>query len=215
MMNHLLSFGIDIKWRRDTVSEIIRMSKGRKELNVLDLATGTGDLAIALSEALKKYGASARITGMDFNGDMLSLARAKSRKNGIDILFEHGDALRMKYKNNSFDVITSGFALRNFDDIDVFARESYRVLRKGGFFVFVDMAMPDGRFKRRFFCAYSIFMRFLGLFVDNESYKWLVHSIRAFDKKALEKKLRGAGFRNVKQRELVSGIGYIISGEKQ
>lgn len=214
-MNHLLSFGVDVKWRRDTVSEILKMSKGRKNLQVLDIATGTGDLAISLSEAFKKGNINAQITAMDFNDDMLLLADRKSRKSGTDILFEHGDAVRMKYGAGSFDVLTSGFALRNFDDLVRFAEESHRVLKKGGFFVFVDMAMPDEKAKQYFFKIYSLYMRLLGFFVDNESYKWLVHSIKAFDKKALEKKLRVAGFRNVRQRELSSGIGYIILGEKR
>ncbi len=214
LMNHLLSFGVDMSWRNSAVSEIIKMAGGRRGLAVLDIATGTGDLAIAAERALNKDDINAQVTGMDFNKDMLVLAREKARKLGVKIAFERGDALRMKYKSASFDIITSGFALRNFDDLDRFASEAYRVLRRDGSFVFVDMAMPNEKLGTTFFGVYSVFMRFVGFFADNESYKWLVHSIKIFDKKALERKLRNAGFRDVRQMELASGISYIISGRK-
>lgn len=214
LMNHLLSFGVDISWRKKTVSEIIKMSDGADKLKILDIATGTGDLAISLSEEFAKYGKSAKIVGMDFNEDMLRIGRDKAAQKGTRIVFEKCDALHMPYENGSFDMLTSGFALRNFDDLSKFASESYRVLRKGGGFVFVDMAMPNEKSKRYFFEIYSLYMRFLGFFVDNGSYKWLVHSIKTFDKKGLQRKLKSVGFKEIKQLELTSGIGYIILGKK-
>ena len=214
LMNRLLSFGVDKGWRRNTVSDIIATSKGRKELKILDIATGTGDLAIELSMELERSGISAQVTGMDFNSAMLAFAGPKAGKAGADVKFEFGDALRMKYKDSTFDVLTSGFALRNFDDLDRFAKESHRILKRGGSFVFVDMAIPDKAHQRAFFRVYSVFMRFMGLFVDNESYAWLVRSIRTFDKKALVRTMSRAGFKDVRYRELKSGIAYIIAGRK-
>ncbi|MCL5008613.1 MAG: ubiquinone/menaquinone biosynthesis methyltransferase [Candidatus Marsarchaeota archaeon] len=214
-MNHILSLGVDIRWRNSAVSEISSKLNGIKEARVLDIATGTGDLALAILRGLTGKGTDARVVGMDFNKDMLDIARKKAKKSHAKIRFEYGDALHTRYPNEHFDMLASGFAIRNFDDLDRFSKESYRILKRKGGFVFVDMAMPDAKLPGYFFYAYSVFMRFAGFFVDNESYKWLVHSIKVFDKKELERKLRSAGFINVHYRELWPGMAYIITGEKR
>ena len=214
-MNHILSFGIDTKWRADAVRQIVdRLGTGRK-VRVLDVATGTGDLAIVLSKSLTDAGVDAEIVGIDFNKDMLKLGEEKADKAACrNIRFRLGDALRIKCESGYFDIVISGFALRNFDDLELFSREMYRVLKRNGSFMLLDMAMPRKGGERAFFAVYSYYMRFLGLFVNNNAYKWLVNSIKAFDKDRLASILRKTGFKNVRERELATGVAYIMSGQK-
>ncbi len=214
-MNHFLSFGIDKNWREETIKLSIAKLSSIKNPIILDIATGTGDLAILLSRELEKSRKDYKIIAMDFNKEMLELGRKKAvMMNCKKISFEVSDAIKTKYPENSFDAAISAFALRNLDDLNAFAKELKRILKKNGSFIFVDMAVPDEKPKEFFFKTYSIFMRFVGFFVDNEAYKWLVSSISKFDKKNFIKILKKNGFKNIQYLELKTGVAYIISGNK-
>jgi demethylmenaquinone methyltransferase/2-methoxy-6-polyprenyl-1,4-benzoquinol methylase len=211
-MNHVLSFGIDTLWRRKAAKAALLPGRSYR---VLDIATGTGDLAIAVRKAAVSHSKSADITAMDFNLDMLKIAKSKASNYNIkDIKFETGDALKMKYMDESFDVLTSAFALRNFDDLDSFLKEAYRILRPNGKVVFLDMAIPDSFFEREFFRLYSRFMLIAGSLVDVGAYAWLVKSIKNFDKKRLAQLAAKNKFKNVKITNLTSGIAYLLTAEK-
>ena len=208
--NHLFSFGLDISWRAEAARESVMPSRSYK---VLDVATGTGDFAIAISRAASSRGKTANITGMDMNGNMLAHARSKIASAGLaDISVEKGDAMNMRYEDASFDVVTSAFALRNFDSVDRFAEETYRVMKKGGRFVMVDMAMPDRNAGAA--RAYFKVIEAVGSVVGKKAYKWLTYSIINFDKEAAAKKFRKSGFSEVKVRSLRSGIAFMITGRK-
>lgn len=213
LMNHVFSLGIDVLWRRAAANEAI---VDKKSLNIVDVASGTGDLALEMCKIANKKGVGINVTAMDFNKDMLKLARQKAdKKKFANIKFDVGDALKMKYSNASFDVLITGFALRNFDSLDEFIRETHRVLVPGGKFVYLDMAMPENPIQKGFFKLYFGVMRFVGKSVDPKAYNWLFDSVSEFDRKSVVRKLQEAKFENVRLKDLVSGVGFIITGEKR
>lgn len=211
-MNHILSFGADISWRNSAVNEILDSGRRGK---VLDIGTGTADLAIAISKSAKNRDIPLEIEGIDFNEAMLKIGKRKLRDLKIyNVKIKLGNALSLKYPDNYFDIVTSGFTLRNLDDLEVFTGETYRVLKRGGKIVLLEMAKPDSALEMAFFEFYSRYMRALGSFVDSETYNWLVYSIKRFDKNRLVSLLRSAGFKGVKIRNLVSGIAFLVTGTK-
>lgn len=211
-MNRILSLGIDVGWRKVTVQKIIELNKARNP-KILDIATGTGDLAFMLEQTYGKDKAT-KVIGMDFNKDMLHFAKIRGSKSRSRVIFQEDDAMKMRYKSGCFDIVTSGFALRNFDDLQVFAKELRRVMKPGGVFVLLDMAKPDDPYQSAFFSFYSVFMRFVGMFENNEAYKWLVGSIKRFDKKRLMKILKAEGFKDIRIEPLRTGVAYIVYGRK-
>ena len=219
LMNHILSFNFDKSWRSEAAQEAIIP---RKEYGVLDVAAGTGDLSIAVSNSAQQKGKNVMIYAYDFNKDMLAIAKEKFRKCGLEnIKIEQGNAFKIDHKRSSFDIVISGFALRSFrysksekNGLQKFISESYRVLRPNGKVVLLDMAMPDNAFQRAFFNVYSIPMQIMGSFVDRDTYSWLVRTIKSFDKKELVSIIRSVGFKNIKIRSLSSGIAYLLTAEK-
>lgn len=208
--NHLFSLGTDIVWRREAAKEAI-LSKDRYK--VLDIATGTGDLAIAVAQLSKEMGKTADITGIDTNRDMLSHVSPKVKRLGLsNIHAEQGNALKMRFDDASFDVVTSAFALRNFDNLETFSKELKRVMRRGGRFVLIDMAMPfkGARLMKVYFGA----MRLVGSTVNRKAYRFLTDSIMHFDRYKMVRLLKKAGFKRVRLRNLSGGIAFIISGTR-
>ena len=218
-MNHLFSFNFDKLWRGSAARDAMIP---KRRFSVLDVDAGTGDLSIAVERAARAEGRKADIIAYDFNKDMLAVAREKFDVHGAgDIRTEIGSAFRIKHPRGSFDVITSGFALRSFvnsrngrADLQRFLSESYRVLKPGGRIVLLDMAMPDDVPQRAFFSAYSMVMLFLGSFVDKDTYAWLVRTIKAFDKRELLGMMKSTGFKKVGIRSLISGIAFIAYAER-
>jgi demethylmenaquinone methyltransferase / 2-methoxy-6-polyprenyl-1,4-benzoquinol methylase len=211
-MNHLLSFGFDRSWRSEAAKEAMMENN---EYRLLDLSTGTGDFAIAIEKEARAREKHIEIMATDFSHEMLKIAKEKAKAEGIDnISFKVGDSLNTGYRDESFEVVTSAFSIRNYDDVGAFIFELHRILEVGGKFVILDMAFPDGILQRAFFLAYSPVMRLIGSFVDKDAYSWLPSSIRNFDKKDLILKIKSRGFRNVKYRQLSSGIAYLVVGEK-
>lgn len=219
-MNHLFSFNLDKEWRVEAAKEAIIQ---KKKYNLLDIATGTGDLAITISELCKAEGKTVSIQGSDFNKDMLHLAEKKIKEKemrNIDLQVE--DAMHLKEKANSIDVITTGFSLRSmifskggWRNLERFSSEAYRVLRNGGKLVLLDMAMPDDSLQRAFFNFYSVPMKAIGSLVSYDTYSWLVDTIKNMDKERVMKILASSGFVNIKTRSLSSGIAFLITAEKQ
>lgn len=135
--NVVLSFGVDRRWRRVAVRE----SGAAAGARVLDCATGTGDLALALRRAVEPGGT---VVGMDFCAAMLDPAREKARRAGLDVRFEEGDALALAYPTAAFDIATIAFGIRNVDDPVRCLREMARVVRPGGRVVVLEFGQPGG-----------------------------------------------------------------------
>ena len=210
-MNTIMSMGFDRRWRDEAAKESMINREG---FRLLDVACGTGELAIRIEEIGRHLGKSIDIIGMDFNRDMLRIANGKLADGISGVSFERGDAIRMRYRSSSFDVVTSGFALRDFDSTERFAKESYRVLRRGGKIVLLDMSKPNSAVSDLFFKAYFGIMRLEGLFVNNDAYNFLVNSIKSFDIERFRGELEDAGFRRVRVRRLTFGVAFLITGYK-
>ncbi len=211
MVNSISSLGVIILWRMSAANEAM-IEKDKYAL--LDIATGTGDLSFEIAKKANRLQKDISITGMDFSPNMLKVAKKKEESRKAGIKFEHGDAMKLKYKDNSFDVVTSSFALRNVDDLNKFAGEAKRVLKKGGKFVFMDMARPSSSIERLFLNSYWAAVSWIGFIESKNAFDWLVESVNRFDKEAFVKILKKTGFKNIKMRNLFPGSSFIVTGNK-
>ena len=136
LLNHLLSLNFDKQWRKKAISTL----KDHQPKSILDIATGTGDLAI---EAAKQLSVE-RIVGLDIADKMLSIGRKKIQKKGLEskISMELGDSENLKYQTESFDAVTAAFGVRNFEDLEKGLEEMHRVLKKGGKIVILEFTKP-------------------------------------------------------------------------
>ena len=209
--NHLFSFGLDIGWRNAAALESVMP---RKRYSVLDIGTGTGDFAIAINRAGIASGREVSITGTDMNVNMLEHARKKIASLSIDgIVLRQGDAFHTRFRDSSFDVVTSAFVMRSLGDrLDEFAKEAYRVTKRGGKVVMVDMALPDKN--AAFVKAHFKVINAIGFFAGRKSYSWLTSSITEFDKSHAARVFRDAGFREVRISGLRSGVAFMLTGNK-
>ncbi len=213
LANHAYSLGVDILWRKRAASEALLSKKNYK---ILDVGTGTGDLAIEVAWQTKKAGKLVDITGIDMNSRMLNRAREKVASNGFtNVALMKGNALSMPFGDGSFDVVTSAFALRNFDSVEEFSKELKRVMKTNGKFVLIDMAKPDDALQRMLFRFYfGVIMHMIAYRINRKAYTWLYSSIMAFDKKKLMKIIKDEGFRNVRIKNLESGVCFMVTGNK-
>jgi len=137
-LNHILSFNMDKLWRKKSI-DILANSVKISKPEILDIATGTGDMAIAALFLNPN-----KIIGIDISDDMLKIARKKVIDNGIDkIEFFEGDCEKLNFDNNSFDIITIAFGIRNFEDINKSFSEIYRVLKPGGHLLILEFLRSD------------------------------------------------------------------------
>jgi demethylmenaquinone methyltransferase/2-methoxy-6-polyprenyl-1,4-benzoquinol methylase len=209
-LNHLLSFNLDRKWRK----EVMRMVNSSKSLTVLDVCTGTGDIAIGLKSLEHK------VFGIDISGEMLRFAMRKAEKKKLtDGLFlVRGDALFLPFKEETFDLVTIGFGLRNFTSCEKGISEMVRILKKGGRLLILEFSMPSGGI---FSSLYSIYLRnilpFIGGLISGsrDAYRYLSSSIQGFMKKEeVIELLKKSGLQNVGSKELTGGIAVIYHGIK-
>ena len=211
MVNSVSSLGVIILWRLAAAKEAMIE---KKKYALLDIATGTGDLAFEISKKANAMHKNISITGMDFSPNMLKVAKNKEKKRDAGIKFELGDAMKLKYKDNSFDVVTSSFALRNVDDLNKFASEAKRVLKKNGKLVVLDISKPEKGNGKILFYVYIAYMSVLGAFTGKKLYKWLPGSTSTFSREEFIGILEKNRFRNIRIHEFFFGISYIISCNK-
>lgn len=210
-LNHFLSLGIDNLWRKKALSNLASF----KNPYILDVATGTGDLAIA---ALK-YSPS-KIVGIDLSPGMLKLGIEKMKSKGLDHIIELqlGDSENLQFANETFDAVTVAFGVRNFENLEKGLTEMGRVLKKGGKVIVLEFSKPKSRFFRSIFNLYFFhILPFLGKLVSKHTtaYTYLPESVDSFPSgndflRIMEK----CNFSSVKARIVSGGIATIYTGIK-
>ena len=211
-LNRVISFGIDIKWRKK-VLKIVSDSKPKK---ILDIATGTGDLAILMAQTNAE-----KIVGLDISAGMLEVGKKKVEEkklsNKIDLVL--GDSEKIPFEDNFFDAITVGFGVRNFENLEKGFSEILRVLKPNGVFVILETSVPDKTPYKQGYRFYSKnILPIIGkLFSkDNSAYGYLSESAAAFPYgEALNNILRKIGFIDVVAMPQTFGVATIYSASKK
>ena len=212
LLNHTLSMSIDRVWRRRVVGEVRRAKPGR----ILDVATGTGDLAIAMARRIRDL----QVLGVDLSEQMLAVARRKIEARGLDgrIVLDRGDAERLAVADASVDVATVAFGVRNFGDLGAGLRELARTIKPGGKVVILEFSRPRNRVFRALyeFYSYKILPRIGGLVSrDKRAYEYLPASVGEFPApEEFMAMMARAGFRNCRARSQSFGIAQIYIGER-
>ena len=212
LLNHTLSMSIDRVWRRRVVGEVRRAKPGR----ILDVATGTGDLAIAMARRVRDV----QVLGVVLSEQMLAVARRKIEARGLDgrIVLDRGDAERLAVADASVDVATVAFGVRNFGDLGAGLRELARTIKPGGKVVILEFSRPRNRVFRALyeFYSYKILPRIGGLVSrDKRAYEYLPASVGEFPApEEFMAMMARAGFRNCRARSQSFGIAQIYIGER-
>ncbi|MDP5081047.1 MAG: bifunctional demethylmenaquinone methyltransferase/2-methoxy-6-polyprenyl-1,4-benzoquinol methylase UbiE [Winogradskyella sp.] len=210
-LNRVISFGIDVKWR----NKVVKLVAQKNPKNILDIATGTGDLAISLTAT-----DATEIIGLDISDGMLEVGRQKinSKKlNGI-ISMVIGDSEDLPFKDNTFDAITVAFGVRNFENLEKGLSEILRVLKPNGIFVILETSVPTNLIYKTGYTMYSrLILPTIGkLFSkDRVAYQYLSESASVFPYgEALNNILRKIGFIDVKDQPQTMGVATIYTASK-
>lgn len=212
LANRLLSGGTDIWWRRRLVAEV----RSSQPHDILDLATGSGDVAFALARALPSQTA---IIGMDFCQPMLDQAIAKQAAHGESpiITFRQGDGMNLPLENTQFDVVTISFGLRNMADRHQALGEMHRVLRPGGRLCVLEFSQPQHWFRPFYYFYLKHILPHIAGWVtgDRQAYHYLCGSIENYpDHVAMSEELHRAGFAQVRVIRFTFGIVALHIGQK-
>ena len=227
--NVRISLGMQDAWKRMLIREITGEGAGRRacrqagrkaadshsgRMRVLDLCTGTGDIALGIAGAGTKYD----VTGMDFSPSMLRVAASKAKKRGLSgIRWRRGNAMRIPYGDAYFDAVSISFGLRNCADPEQVLRESFRVLRPGGRFLCLDSFVPESAVVRPFYRLYfgSIMPLLGGGTAHRSEYEWLQESTERFlGPSELADRMRAAGFERILVRRRMMGACVLLVGHK-
>ena len=204
MLNHRLSLCIDKYWR----SYVVKILGKRKPKTILDVATGTGDLAILEAKRLKPE----RVIGADISEGMMDIGREKVKKAGLqDIIeFKKEDCLKLSFNDNSFDAVTAAFGIRNFQSLEDGLREMYRVLKPGATLCIIELTRPVCFPVKQLFSVYShtilpVYGRLISK--DKNAYRYLIATIEAFPQgETMVEILRKTGFSEARFKRLTFGI---------
>jgi demethylmenaquinone methyltransferase/2-methoxy-6-polyprenyl-1,4-benzoquinol methylase len=211
-LNRMLSAGIDVNWRKKAISQL----KKEKPKEILDVATGTADMAIMACRILDPE----KIIGIDISEQMLELGRKKVEKEGFNrfIQLQTGDCETINFSNNSFDAVMVAFGVRNFENLGNGLKEMLRVLKPGGKLVVLEFSKPSIKIFR------SLYYLYMGIvapevarwFSQNKiSYEYLNQSAKLFpDRQQFVDILNNAGYSDTSYKPLSAGICCIYSGRK-
>ncbi len=211
-LNHFLSLGIDIRWRK----KVRRLIAPIQPKQILDVATGTGDLAIELTRLNPQ-----KITGVDIAANMLEIGKekvaAKKLSGIIELLL--GDSEDLPFENNSFDAVTVAFGVRNFEHLQKGLGEMYRVMRPGGMVAILEFSKPKTfPFRQIYNFYFKYILPGLGRMVskNEEAYTYLPESVSAFpEDQAFINELEKAGYSETKQKRLTMGIATLYTATKK
>ncbi len=211
LLNRVLSGGIDIQWRK----KVIKIIQKAEPETILDIATGTGDLAIMMAKHTK-----AKITGLDLSAGMLEVGKQKvaieKLQNRIEMV--QGDSENLPFPDNSFDCVTVSFGVRNFENLSKGLAEIRRVLKPGGTFVILEFSYPAKFPMKQLYSFYSsTLLPLIGRLVskDQSAYTYLPESISAFPQgEEMKSILRQVDFLQPQDHRLTFGIASIYSAVK-
>ncbi|WBL21539.1 MULTISPECIES: bifunctional demethylmenaquinone methyltransferase/2-methoxy-6-polyprenyl-1,4-benzoquinol methylase UbiE [unclassified Zunongwangia] len=211
-MNRVISMGTDVSWRK----KVVQMAKNHQPETVLDIATGTGDLAIQIAEAAD----AKKIVGLDLSEGMLKVGRKKIMSKNLQTQIEmiQGDSEALPFEDNSFDVITVAFGVRNFENLELGLSEIYRVLKKGGLFIVLETSVPTKfPFKQGYKFYSNLILPTIGkLFSeDKDAYSYLSKSAAEFPYgEQFNNILKKIGFISVASAPQTLGVATIYNASK-
>lgn len=211
LLNHVLSMGIDILWRK----KVIRLLASIKPKRILDIATGTGDLAIELAKLNPD-----EIIGADIAVDMLEIGKEKVKSKNLShiIKMESGDSENLRFDDNYFDAVTVAFGVRNYENLLKGLKEMNRVMRKGGLVAILEFSKPHNfPFKNIYNFYFKNILPGVGKIVskNDEAYTYLPESVQKFpENEDFMKVMAQAGYKNITQKRLTFGIATLYSGTK-
>ena len=212
LLNHTLSFGFDKGWRKKG----IRFLRPFAPKQILDIATGTGDLALQMQRELTPE----HIMGVDISEGMMEVGRNKVQQAELSdhISFEYQDCMALTYEDNRFDAVTAAFGVRNFEHIEQGLAEMYRVTKPGGQVMILELSTPEHFPMKQLYALYSrIVIPTVGRLVSREkaAYSYLPASIQVVPQgKVMRGLLSKVGYREVQSRSLTFGICSLYTGIK-
>ena len=210
-LNRVISFGIDIKWR----DKVVKIVEDAQPENILDIATGTGDLAISLAKT-----SATKIIGLDISAGMLEVGKVKIKSKKLDDKIEMiiGDSENLPFNDNTFDAITVAFGIRNFEHLEKGLADILRVLKPGGTFVILETSVPTKTpYKQGYAFHSKVILPMVGkLFSkDKTAYTYLSDSANVFPfGEQLNNILRKVGFINVEDLPQTFGVATIYKASK-
>lgn len=210
-LNHFLSLGIDIFWRK----RLVRKLQKQKPQNILDVATGTADLAIAMMK-IKPF----NVIGIDISNGMLEVGRKKIKQQDLEktIQLQQADSENLPFKDATFDAVTVSFGARNFENLQKGLSEMARVLKPGGKIYILEFSQPTlFPFKQLYEFYFKFVLPLIGklLSKDNAAYSYLPESVKAFPHgKELNSIIENCGYTNAKNHPLTMGIASIYTAQK-
>lgn len=211
-LNRFLSVGIDVRWRKKAILRL----KTLKPQKILDVASGTGDVAIMTAKLLNPK----KIVGIDISEGMLQVGKEKINKEKLSHIIELqiGDSEKLNFEDNIFDAITVAFGVRNFQNLEKGIAEMYRVLRPGGKLIVLEFSRPKNIAFKQFYKLYmNVVTPGIGKMIskNKEAYQYLNDSIKAFPERAdFIELMNNAGFLNTSYEALTMGICCIYEGTK-
>lgn len=210
-LNRVISFGIDVKWRK----KVVALVRKQNPETILDIATGTGDLALQMAQTGAK-----KIIGLDISQGMLDVGirKASNKELNNTIEFILGDSENLPFTDNSFDAITVAFGVRNFEDLEKGLKEILRVLKPNGIFVILETSVPT---KFPFRQGYVFYTKYILPLIgrifskDKSAYKYLCESASVFPYgEKLNNILRKIGFNSVEHFPQTLGVATIYTASK-
>ncbi len=211
LLNHLLSGGADLYWRRAAIQKLVE----HQPKIILDVATGTGDFALAAMRLKPE-----NVVGVDISEQMLEIGRKKIAQRNLSekVRLESGEAENLKFNNDHFDAAIVAFGARNFEHLDKGLSEMNRVVRKGGAIVVLEFSRPKVfPLKQLYFFYFKNVLPFIGSLIskDKDAYQYLPDTVMKFPEgKEFLERLRAAGFSSLIEDRLTFGIATIYSGVK-